>query len=130
MTNGRFNTSKCRGMLPQMGVLYTHSPKSPSPYSNFPKKKKLQKKFQKKGSRLGKARYRCAAGGRLQVGGLGPAGDQQSSSGRGSTLGPTQPAPFFLKFFFLLFAHVVNYFSLVSEHARLAQTSPQNFKHP
>jgi hypothetical protein len=29
MTNGRFNTSKYRGMLQKMGVLYTHSPKMP-----------------------------------------------------------------------------------------------------
>jgi hypothetical protein len=27
MRNGRFNTSKCRGKLQKMGVLYTHSPK-------------------------------------------------------------------------------------------------------
>jgi hypothetical protein len=35
MRNGRFNTSKCRGKLQKMGVLYTHSPKLPSPSSNF-----------------------------------------------------------------------------------------------
>jgi hypothetical protein len=39
MRNGRFNTSKCRGKLQRMGVLYTHSPKSPGPSPFFPKKK-------------------------------------------------------------------------------------------
>jgi hypothetical protein len=49
MTNGRFNASKCRGMLQKMGVLYTHSPKSPSPFSKLPKNK-IQKiiKFKKR----------------------------------------------------------------------------------
>jgi hypothetical protein len=39
MKNGTFNTSKCRGKLQKMGVLYIHSPKSPSPFSTLPKKK-------------------------------------------------------------------------------------------
>jgi hypothetical protein len=38
MRNGTFNTSKCRGKLQKMGVLYTHSPKSRSPFSILPKK--------------------------------------------------------------------------------------------
>jgi hypothetical protein len=56
MRNGRFDTSKCRGKLEKMGVLCTHSPKSPSPFPKLPKKnlKKIQKiqKIQKKGTRL------------------------------------------------------------------------------
>jgi hypothetical protein len=42
MTNGRFNTSKCRSMLQKMGMLYTHSPQMPHTSPNFlkiPKKK-------------------------------------------------------------------------------------------
>jgi hypothetical protein len=35
MTNGRFNTSKCRGMLQKMGVMYTHSLQIPRPSPNF-----------------------------------------------------------------------------------------------
>jgi hypothetical protein len=38
----------------------------------------------------------------LQVGGLGPANEQWSPAGRGSTLGPVKLAPFFFHFFFLL----------------------------
>jgi hypothetical protein len=38
MRNGAFNTSKCRGKLQKMEVLYTHSPKSPGPFSKLPKK--------------------------------------------------------------------------------------------
>jgi hypothetical protein len=38
MKNETFNTSKCRAKLPKMGVLYTHSPKSPGPFSTLPKK--------------------------------------------------------------------------------------------
>jgi hypothetical protein len=38
MKNGTFNTSKYRGKLQKMGVLYTHSPKSPSPFPKLPKK--------------------------------------------------------------------------------------------
>jgi hypothetical protein len=48
MRNGRFNTSKCRGKLQKMGVLYTHSPKSPGPFPKLPKKKKINKKISKK----------------------------------------------------------------------------------
>jgi hypothetical protein len=35
MKNGRFHTSKCRGNLQKMEVLYTHSSKLPGPPSNF-----------------------------------------------------------------------------------------------
>jgi hypothetical protein len=34
---GRISTSKCRGKLQIMGVLYTHSLKSPSPFPKLPK---------------------------------------------------------------------------------------------
>jgi hypothetical protein len=37
MNFGRINTSKCRGKLQKMGVLYTHSPKSPGPFPKLPK---------------------------------------------------------------------------------------------
>jgi hypothetical protein len=42
MMNVRFHPSKYRGKVQKMGVLYTHSPKMPSPSPNFliiPKKK-------------------------------------------------------------------------------------------
>jgi hypothetical protein len=38
MRNGTLNISKYRGKLQKMGVLYTHSPKSLSPFSKLPKK--------------------------------------------------------------------------------------------
>jgi hypothetical protein len=49
MRNGRFSTSKCRGKLEKMGVLCTHSTKSPGPISklsikNLKKIKKIPKK--------------------------------------------------------------------------------------
>jgi hypothetical protein len=53
MKNGRFHLSKCRGKVQKLEVLYTHSPKMPSPSPNFliaPKKKvKKMKKLQKMG---------------------------------------------------------------------------------
>jgi hypothetical protein len=39
MRNGIFNTSKCRSKLQKLGVLYTHSSKSPGPFLKLPKKK-------------------------------------------------------------------------------------------
>jgi hypothetical protein len=52
MMNGRFDTFKCRGKLEKMGVLCTHSPKSPGPFPKLPiKNLKIIKKFQKKGTR-------------------------------------------------------------------------------
>jgi hypothetical protein len=44
MINGRFNTSKCRGMLQKMGVLYTCSPKLPNYLFIFKLKKEKKKK--------------------------------------------------------------------------------------
>jgi hypothetical protein len=37
MRNGRYNTSKCRGKLQKMGVLYTHSPKIHGMFPKLPK---------------------------------------------------------------------------------------------
>jgi hypothetical protein len=37
MNFGRTRTSKCRGKLQKMGVLYTHSPKSLGPFPKLPK---------------------------------------------------------------------------------------------
>jgi hypothetical protein len=50
MNFGRISTSKCRGKLQKMGVLYTHSPKSPGPSPKLPKilfflDKKISKKI-------------------------------------------------------------------------------------
>jgi hypothetical protein len=68
MKNGTFNTSKCRGKLQKMGVLYTHPPKSPGPFSILPKKKVKykNKKLQKMG--VPQTIKDCAAvGGRLRA---------------------------------------------------------------
>jgi hypothetical protein len=99
-----------------MGVLYTHSPKSPGPSPKLPKiiiflNKKISKKFELSRRR----RCRPAAcgrllvpgspvtsGRRLKVGGPGPAGDQRSPAGRGPTPEPLGQFPFFLKCFFFL----------------------------
>jgi hypothetical protein len=37
MNFGRISTSKCRGKLQKMGLLYTHSPKSLAHFPNFQK---------------------------------------------------------------------------------------------
>jgi hypothetical protein len=49
MKNGRFNTSKCRGKVQKMGVLYIHSPKMSGPSPNFliTSKKQVKIKFKK-----------------------------------------------------------------------------------
>jgi hypothetical protein len=63
MTNGRFNTSKCRGMLQKMGVLYTHSPQMPRPSPNFlkiPKKKSKKSKSSNTMSDYGNVKLRPA----------------------------------------------------------------------
>jgi hypothetical protein len=48
MRYGTFYTSKCRGKLQKTEVLYTHSLKSPSPFSKLPKKIKIKYFFWKK----------------------------------------------------------------------------------
>jgi hypothetical protein len=45
MKNGRFHLPKCKGNLQKMEVLYTHSPKMPSPSPNFPHNSKIKKKI-------------------------------------------------------------------------------------
>jgi hypothetical protein len=63
MTNGRFNTSKCRGMLQKMGVLYTHSPQMPRPSPNLlkiPKKKSKKSKSSNTMSDYGNVKLRPA----------------------------------------------------------------------
>jgi hypothetical protein len=45
MRNGRFHPPKCRGKVPKMGVLYTRSPKIPSPSPNFYKYKRKKAKI-------------------------------------------------------------------------------------
>jgi hypothetical protein len=47
MTDGRFNTSKCRGKLQKMGVLCTHPPKQPRPLQHTRALKKYKKKVPK-----------------------------------------------------------------------------------
>jgi hypothetical protein len=47
MRNGRFHPSKCRDKLQKMEVLYTHSPKMPSPSPNFLITPKNQNKIKK-----------------------------------------------------------------------------------
>jgi hypothetical protein len=42
MRYGTFNTSKCRSKLQKMGVMYTHSLKSPGPFSKLPKNNNLK----------------------------------------------------------------------------------------
>jgi hypothetical protein len=163
MNFGRISTSKCRGKLQKMGVLYTHSPKSPGLFPKLPKIHFFKiKKFQKNwdsltgasvdpwlagdrwssagpgppscGRRLLIARlpatngqgssrpgnHTLTAGRCPQVGGLGPTGDQWSSAGHESTLGPVRLFPFFLNFFsscLPFFTQVVNSFSLAATHA-------------
>jgi hypothetical protein len=38
MRNEKIHPPKWRGMLQKMGVLYTHSPKRPSPFPKLPQK--------------------------------------------------------------------------------------------
>jgi hypothetical protein len=92
MNFGRISTSKCRGKLQKMGVMHTHSLKSPGLSPKLPKIlffeiKKISKKFELSHRR----RCRPAAGQlgpgplvagspatrgrRPRVGGPGPAGD-------------------------------------------------------
>jgi hypothetical protein len=68
MRNGTFNTSKCRGKLQKMGVLYTHSFKSPGPFSKLPKNKNSKfKKFKKMETGSNRAKNRPAASQRLAI---------------------------------------------------------------
>ena len=54
MKNGRFHPPKCRGKVQKMEVLYTHSPKIPSPSPNFiiiPKAEIFFEKLEKGGEK-------------------------------------------------------------------------------
>jgi hypothetical protein len=83
MNFGRISTSKCKGKLQIMGVLYTHSPKSFSSFPKLPKILKLKKKIKfKKWEQPNRRRWK--------------------SVGRRSTLASVGLFPFFLKFFFFL----------------------------
>jgi hypothetical protein len=88
-----------------MGALYTHSPKSPGTFPKLPKIHFLflfliQKNWD---SPTGPGvDLRLAGNGRPQVGGPGPAGDQQLPAGRKLMPGPVGLFPFLLKFFFFL----------------------------
>jgi hypothetical protein len=111
MNFGRISTSKCRSKLQKMGVLYTHSLKSPSPSPKLPKMlffkiKKFQFFFN----------YPTGVGVDPQ-----PTGDQRSPAGRGLIPAPFRLFPFFLNFFFScppLFVQVVNSCWLAPAHAR------------
>jgi hypothetical protein len=109
MRNGRFDTSKCRGKLEKMGVLCTHSPKSPSPFPKLPfKNLKKIKKFQKNGTRGRQA----TAGRHLDRVGL----------------------PLFFEFFFCVALHFFAASSQLllvgSSTCGPTHSSPKNFKHP
>jgi hypothetical protein len=137
MRNETFNTSKCRGNLQKMGVLYTHSPKSPGPFPQTSKKKNLKNKIiSKKKGQSSLSRYRPMVGGRLLVAGR-PWADDPTTRPRLLVIGSPvirgrrsrvsrrpavvsrpqvntrigQTTPFFWSFLFsypLLFAQVVN----------------------
>jgi hypothetical protein len=126
MRNGRFDTSKCRGKLEKMGVLYTHSPKMSGISSKLPPKKKLKKKKPKNLKTVTRQWDRLMAGGRPAVARWPRAG---------SILLLLRPHFFFLSppFFLLLpplLGTSVNSTSLAPTHASPAQTSPKNFKYP
>jgi hypothetical protein len=57
-----FHPPKCRGMLQKIGVLYTHSPKRPSPFPKLPPKNKIIKKKEGTGSDRGRTGPWPAAG--------------------------------------------------------------------
>jgi hypothetical protein len=61
MRNGRFDTTKCRKKLEKMGVLCTHSPKSPGPFPKLPKISKIIYFFKTRGN-LALSRRRRAVG--------------------------------------------------------------------
>jgi hypothetical protein len=83
MNFGRIRTSKCRGKLQKMGVMYTHSLKSPGPSPKLPKIIFLNKKIKKKFELPHRRRCRSTAGGRPLVAGRPWADDHRAAtSGR------------------------------------------------
>jgi hypothetical protein len=113
MRNGRFNTSKCRGKLPKMGVLYTHSPERLGPSPKLPKKKLKKSKNLKN---LTAQDYRAAASRRLLVTGWPHAGPILFSLLPPFFLLP----PLFFLFLPPLLGTLDNSISLALAHARLA----------
>jgi hypothetical protein len=82
MNFGRISTSKCRGKLQKMGVLYTHSLKSPGPSPKLPKILSFKiKKFQKN--------LNCPIGSGVDP---RPAGDRWSPAGPGPLTCARRPA--------------------------------------
>jgi hypothetical protein len=67
MRNGRFNTSKCRGKLQKMEVLYTHSPKNLGPFPKHPKKNSKKFKNSKKWGQPDRSKCQPTAGGQPWV---------------------------------------------------------------
>jgi hypothetical protein len=82
----RISTSKCRGKLQIMGVLYTHSLKSPGPFPKLPKILFFIIKTIKK----------------IWNSPIGAGVDPRSPASHGSTPAPVRLFPFFLNFFFFL----------------------------
>jgi hypothetical protein len=73
MRNGRFHPSNSRGKVQKMGVVYTHSPKTPCPSPNFliiPQKRIFKTKKIRKGGAAGGLAHS------LSSCGLQPVGDQ------------------------------------------------------
>jgi hypothetical protein len=126
MRNGRFDTSKWREKLEKMGVLCTHSPKSPGPFSklpikNWPKCRRKHKKNSKIQKKKGQADpVQVLTRGRPATSGCPPAAGRHLDR---------VGLPLFFWIFFLwfppFFAQVVNSCWLVLAHARPAQSSPK-----
>jgi hypothetical protein len=102
MRNENFHLPKHRGMLQKMGVLYTHSPKRPGPFSKLSKKNSKEKK-------------------------KGTGFDRGTTSGRPPAAGQSCPCQTLCLFIFififlcpLLFVQVVNSCWLATTHARPA----------
>jgi hypothetical protein len=134
MNFGRITTSKCRGKLQKMGVLYTHSSKSPGPFPKLPKINFLKiKKFQKNwNSPIGPGVDPRLVGDRWLLPGPGsPTCGHPPAAGRRLDLsGCSHFCWILFSSYPPLLVQVVNSFSLAAAHARPTQTSFWNFKHP
>jgi hypothetical protein len=124
MRNRSWNTSRCRGKLQKMGVLYTHSPKmlgNSSKVSNFIffKTKKYGRTDRAEGPCRG---WRAMAGCRPASGPWSLVACQLVTNGQ-ELVGRCWLAPS-LASCLQFFQHVVNPLSLVPTHARPIQTSP------
>jgi hypothetical protein len=113
----RISTSKCRGKLQKMGVLYTNSPKSPSPFPKLPKIhfKKIAGLSATSGwgpvmvGRLGPDRW-------LPPAGLRPSAGRRPAVARRPRIDAytCQAVPIFLEFFFLPALHFLRKWSTLS----------------